>query len=244
MSREYFSHDYNARSDPRLRKLLMKEGIEGIGIYWCIIEMLYEQEGILPLSECESIAFELHTECERIENIIRSDLFIIEDGSFYSQSVIKRLEIRNDKSKSASASANARWAKWRELHANALQTQSEGNAIKEKEIKEKDIKKYIYSDFYDTEIELSNNDENYIEVVKVLYGKNSYEKPLNVLLKMPTQLSYKQFLKIWQLKQQYGFIISVVFEKIENWGNHKKNTTIYGTFLTFIKNDNKNIKLK
>ena len=110
--------------------------------------------------------------------------------------------------------------------------------------KEEPIKKYIYSEFYDKEIELSINDENYIEVVKVLYGKNSYDKPLNVLLKMPTQLSYRQFLKIWKLKQEYGFIISVVLEKIENWGNHKKNTTVYGTFLTFIKNDDKRIKLK
>lgn len=108
----------------------------------------------------------------------------------------------------------------------------------------KEKKKYIYSQFYDREIELSMNDENYIEVIKVLYGKNDYEKPLNVLLKMPTQLSYKQFLKIWGLKKEYGIIISKVFEEIENWGNHKKNTTIYGTFLTFIKNENKNIKLK
>jgi len=141
MSKEYFSHDYNARSDPKLRKLLMKEGMDGIGIYWCIIEMLYEQEGILPLSECEAIAFELHTECERIESVLHSDLFIIEDDSFYSQSVINRLEIRNGKSKSASNSANARWAKWRASHANALQTQSEGNAIKvnKSKIKEKKI---------------------------------------------------------------------------------------------------------
>ena len=144
MSKEYFSHDYNARSDPKLRKLLMREGIEGIGIYWCIIEMLYEQEGILPLSECEAIAFELHTECERIESVLHSDLFIIEDDSFYSQSVINRLEIRNGKSKSASNSANARWAKWRASHANALQTQSEGNAIKVNKSKIKEKK--IYSD--------------------------------------------------------------------------------------------------
>ena len=152
MSKEYFSHDYNARSDPKLRKLLMKEGIEGVGIYWCIIEMLYEQEGILPLSECEAIAFELHTQCERIENVIHSDLFIIEDDSFYSQSVINRLEIRNVKSKSASNSANARWAKWRALHTNAKRTQSEGNAIKVNNSKEKEKKIYseqahaLYSD--------------------------------------------------------------------------------------------------
>jgi hypothetical protein len=108
---------------------------------------------------------------------------------------------------------------------------------------EEEHKKYIYSSFYDSEIEKSQNDENYIEVVKILFGKNSYNKPLNVLLKMPTQLSYEQFLKIWRLKKEYGIIISVIFEKIENWGNHKKNTTIYGTFLTFAKNENKSIKL-
>ena len=99
MSKEYFSHDYNSRSDPKLVKLLMKETALGIGIYWCIIEMLYEQGGKLPLSECETIAFELRTEYERIDRIIRTyDLFKFDDEFFYSDSVLKRLELRKIKS--------------------------------------------------------------------------------------------------------------------------------------------------
>lgn len=112
MAKEYFSHDYNSRSDPKLVKLLMKETALGLGIYWCIIEMLYEQNGKLPLCECETIAFEMRTECERIDRIIRSyDLFKFDDEFFYSESVLRRLEIRKETSDRNRKIAIEAWAK-------------------------------------------------------------------------------------------------------------------------------------
>ena len=39
----YFSHDYGSRNDPKLVKVLMKLKQEGKGVYWDLIEMLYEQ---------------------------------------------------------------------------------------------------------------------------------------------------------------------------------------------------------
>ena len=53
----YFQHDYNARNDPKLQDVLIDLGVEGIGVFWCIIEQLYEQGGKLPLRSCKSIAF-------------------------------------------------------------------------------------------------------------------------------------------------------------------------------------------
>ena len=38
----YFPHDYNAASDEKIEELLFKLGNEGYGIYWRIIEMLYQ----------------------------------------------------------------------------------------------------------------------------------------------------------------------------------------------------------
>lgn len=127
----YFSHDYNARNDPRLIRLAAKHGMAGLGIYWCIIEMLYEQAGYLPLIDIESIAYDLHSECERIANVLQNfDLFKFSEDKFYSESVLKRLEKRKDKSDKARQSANNRWG-----DANAMRTHSERYANKGKKRK-------------------------------------------------------------------------------------------------------------
>jgi hypothetical protein len=110
----WFKHDYNARSDRRLMGLLMKTGIEGIGIYWCVIEMLYEEGGFLLHSECERIAFELRTHCEKVKPVIESDLFKRDKEKFWSESVLRRLDERKDKSKKNSDNAFERWRKERE----------------------------------------------------------------------------------------------------------------------------------
>ena len=111
----------------------MKYGMEGIGIYWCLIEILWENDGYYPTSKINIIAFELRTESERIADIVKSfELFKIKDGNFYSESLLFRMELRDEKSKKASESAKKRW-----LDAKAMRTQCEGNAIKE--IKEKEI---------------------------------------------------------------------------------------------------------
>ena len=72
----YFTHDYNSRNDPKMVALRMKEGMEGVGIFWCIAELLYEEGGFVMLSECERIAFELRTSCDVVNSIINDyDLF-------------------------------------------------------------------------------------------------------------------------------------------------------------------------
>jgi hypothetical protein len=68
-------------------------------------------------------------------------LFIINDKNFSSLSVEKRLNERSLKSEKARLSADKRWN-----NANALQTQSEGNAIKERKVKEN---KVIYTPLLD-----------------------------------------------------------------------------------------------
>lgn len=154
MSKEtfYFSHDYNARNDPKIQRMFMKMGFAGKGLYWDIIEMLYENEGRLMLSDIETYAFALRAQTESITQLIHDfDLFVIDGGSFYSRSVLQRLEKRNEKRAKATASANARWNKGTKpgKNANASRPQSEGNAIKEskgKEIKEDNILSIVPSE--------------------------------------------------------------------------------------------------
>lgn len=138
MKQEFFSHDLHGRNDGKLQRVLMKHGLKGIGAFWCIVEMLYENEGVLMRTECERIAFELRVDCDFILSMIDDfDLFQNDGDVFYSNSVLNRLETINAKRDKAKKSAEIRWG-----YANALRTQSEGNAVKEsKEKKSIDIEK-------------------------------------------------------------------------------------------------------
>lgn len=134
----YFPHDYNARSDPKLQQVLMDVGIEGIGIYWCLIEMLYEQDGILPISSCKSIAFALHVHYNCIQSIINDFGLFNSDGDvFWSESVKKRLKKRCDISNKRKEAAISRWKsdKVMQKQCNCIDFECKSNAIKEKERK-------------------------------------------------------------------------------------------------------------
>lgn len=126
----YFSHDYNARTDDAIKAIIRKFGMEGYGVWWAIIEDLYSNANALRL-DCEGIAFDLRVHCDVVTSIIYDyGLFQINGSTFSSKSVQKRLDKRNEKSVKAAKSAKFRWG-----NANALQTESDSNAIKEKESK-------------------------------------------------------------------------------------------------------------
>ena len=155
----YFQHDYNARNDPKLQAVMIKYGLAGIGAFWCIVEMLYEQDGTLPITSISSIAYTLHADEELLKNLVsKMDLFECNKKFFWSRSVRKRLGIINEISDIRRKAAEKRWksskksdakamqmqcksnAKAQNNDANAMQTECKCNAIKEKEIKGNDIK--------------------------------------------------------------------------------------------------------
>lgn len=127
----YFSHDFHSRNDPKMVKLLMISGAAGMGVYWAIIEMLYEEGGKLMRSDCDRIAFEMRVDCDLVNKIINSDLFVKDDTFFWSESGLRRIKETEEKSAKARESAHKKWG-----DANAKRTQSDGNAIKEKKVKE------------------------------------------------------------------------------------------------------------
>ena len=90
----YFSHDFGARNDPKLQEVRMQMGMEGLGIYWCIVEMLYEQGGHLPLTAVRGIAYDLRVDEATIRSII-GDFGLFgqtDDGRFFSGSALSRIE--------------------------------------------------------------------------------------------------------------------------------------------------------
>ena len=138
MSKEtfYFSHDYNARNDIKIKRLIVKHGYEGYGIFWALIEDLYQNANAMPL-DYDCIAYDFRVDSYMIESIINDfDLFEVNDDTFGSLSVQRRLNKRNEKSRKARESAMKRWGR----DAKALNKKCEGNAIKESKVKESKVK--------------------------------------------------------------------------------------------------------
>ena len=110
----YFSHDYNARNDDKIKALLRKHKWHGYGLFWAIIEDLYNNANALR-TDYEGIAYELRTDEETIRSIVNDFGFFEVDGDkFGSISIEKRLDERNAKSKTARENAHSRWEKVRE----------------------------------------------------------------------------------------------------------------------------------
>ena len=115
----FFPHDYVARNDPKMIDLMCSHGVAGIGVFWCIVEQLYEAGGRLPLANCKSIAFALHTECNIVTSVVQDfDLFKNDGEMFWSDSVLRRINKRISVSESRKKAAAARWQ-----NANAEQKQ-------------------------------------------------------------------------------------------------------------------------
>lgn len=89
----FFSHDANARNDIKILKLRRQLGLEGYGIYFCIIEILRDTaEYKLPLSAIEDIAYDINTAKEKVEAVVLNyKLFLVEEDMFFSSRLIRNM---------------------------------------------------------------------------------------------------------------------------------------------------------
>ena len=199
----YFSHDYTARSDEKIKNLIYDFGYEGYGIYWSLIEELYQNANALR-TNYKRIAFDMRVDENTIKSIIENfDLFIVENEFFGSLSVQRRLDMRNDKSTKARESAQKRWTK----DANALPTQSECNAIKESKVKESKVKRFIKPTIEDIKKEFPTfNAEyfyNYYESNGWMIGRNKM-KDWNSTVKNWMAKDYNQQTQVITKKPKFG----------------------------------------
>lgn len=111
----YFPHDSNARNDKSIIKLRRKIGMEGYGIYWCIIEILREEANYkMPLSCIDDMAFQIGVTVDQVNDVIKSyGLFKIDNDTFYSESLIKRMkkykDVKIKLSEAGKRGAEKRW---------------------------------------------------------------------------------------------------------------------------------------
>ena len=89
----------------------MEHGLAGLGAFWCIVEMVYEEAGYCPRAY-DRIAFELRIDTNVVRSIVEDfDLFKFDDDAFWSESALERLKQRMDKSAKCRKSVLIRWAK-------------------------------------------------------------------------------------------------------------------------------------
>lgn len=100
----YFSHDSDARNDIKMIKLRRELGLEGYGIFWCLIEMLRASPNYrISLAAVDDIGFELKTTSDKVEQVINSyDLFNIEKGCFFSERLCNAMGVYNQRKQSLS----------------------------------------------------------------------------------------------------------------------------------------------
>ena len=96
----WFSHDSNAKDDPKCVLLIEQLGLEGYGIYWVLVETLREQSDYkYPLILLPALARRFNTSTEKIKAVvINYKLFSIQNDEFFiSESLIQRMNYLDEK---------------------------------------------------------------------------------------------------------------------------------------------------
>ena len=159
MSKEtfYFSHDYNARNDVKIKRLIAAHGYEGYGIFWSLVEDLYQNANALPL-DFECIAYDLRSNYETIKSIVCDfNLFEIGEDTFSSLSVERRLDKRNERSRKARESAMKRWGDKKDKSAQKCERIAiKESKVKESKVKESKVKESKVNSIVDTSVSMSD----------------------------------------------------------------------------------------
>jgi hypothetical protein len=186
----YFSHDANARNDFKILKIRRSLGLEGYAIYFCLIEMLREQNTYkLPVNSIPDIAFDLHTSDEKIKTIIYSfDLFEIDENEFFSVRLLRSMNTYN--SLKTKLSENGRKGGLSKAKAGLNQ----GSSIKGKESKVKESKvnnkliidsKDIFREFKHLRMSNAENEKllnlgySQSDIIRTLESIENYKKNTN-----------------------------------------------------------------
>lgn len=107
---EYINHKVSNRSEYVFRKLIERKGAAAYGVYWYILEELYESGGKILFEEIESISKALCVRKDFVASVIKSfSLFQYDSESFWSDEVIEQIEKRQKIKDKRKEAANKRW---------------------------------------------------------------------------------------------------------------------------------------
>jgi hypothetical protein len=114
----YFSHDSNSRNDEKILMLRAEYGWEGYGIFWILIEMMFEnEETALKHKNLKGISVNYNIDITLLSSIVNiaitENLFVSDGEYFWSESLRKRKsefhKLREKKSLAGKKGMKERW---------------------------------------------------------------------------------------------------------------------------------------
>lgn len=232
MPKEYFTHDYNARNDPKCVALIKDFGMTGYGVFWCLVEIMNEQGGRIKKfpSLFSALAHDLKIRenalTKQIEAMLHKYHLLVEDEKYiWSESVLGRLSEREDKKKKRIEAGRLGGVNSGKSRTNAKQTKqneaNEANKRKGKEIKGKEKKERGIYPTKDFQIELS--DLNIGQAVEYLFNTKKIAASREMILSLWTVFKTKNFTGKKFYKDEADiishFFNSLKYENISN-GSH------------------------
>ncbi|MDR6555466.1 DUF4373 domain-containing protein [Paenibacillus qinlingensis] len=157
----YFSHDSNARRDPKIVAMRGVYGSLGYAWYFMFIEMMREADGyrLEMKSKYAFNAYASEFQCERItiEEFVHDcveefNLFSSDGTYFWSESLMKRMDKVHEKSEKAKKSAAVRWKK-----SDRIANASKSDAINKSKVNE--IKDNLLSLINQSEIKYEKDEQ-------------------------------------------------------------------------------------
>ena len=224
----YFTHDYGARNDPKILELRAVYGLEGLGLYWCIVETLAEAEDgyINPnLLAGLSIGYGLTKAKlqEYIDFMINVELMRVDENGYYSKRMMEHKQIRKKLSDAGKKGAKSRWGN-RVANGEANEELKGGHSTpnaKEKKVKERKVK--------ESKVKSNSNTERVFDFKKSLldYG---FEKELvdewmiirNKKKAVNSEFAYNSFiLQVERAGAEKNELLRIIAEKQWAGFNHE-----------------------
>ena len=151
----YFSHDANARNDEKIMMLRADHGFEGYGIYWVLVEMMFESsETCLYHDKIRGISAAHNIDITVLQSVISTciteELFVSDGQVFYSESLRRRKGIFQDARRKKSEAGKKGMAKrWGSNNTVITNDNTTNNTVitkdnKGKEIKDSKLNKELY----------------------------------------------------------------------------------------------------
>ena len=208
----YFSHDGNARNDEKILMLRADHGWEGYGIYWALVEMMFEnKETCLSHNKIKGIAVSYNIDITVLESVINTciteNLFVSDDDKFWSESLRKRKgkyhEMKRKKSEAGKKGMAKRWSNKRSDNTvitkdNTVITKD--NKGKESKVNKSKVKESIYRQFK----HLSLTEKEFEKLIIEGYNKENIDE---------------------------------ILDRIENFANNKKYTSLILTARNWLKKE-------
>jgi len=243
----YFQHDYNAIQDPKMMSILSNCGVQGIGLYWIIIELLHQQKKNIMSYQayCDFIDFygRINEENEHVLNktkqmLISVGLFIKDEEIIYSNRVLENMrqrkiisEKRSFAGKKSGESRNLNNIKEKRTSVEHMLNKNE--QIKENKIKENINNNIDSSQQVDSPSTIANDflndmDSEYrkkfiSELVSKGIDENMVRRELMKFISYWTEPSKSGKKQRWELEKTFevGRRLATWFSRITQFNNQK-----------------------